>query len=238
MGMPDLLSAKRKEREVKCVIVGDGAVGKTSMLLSYTTGGIMMDYIPTCFDCYTVDMKVREKNYTMSIIDTAGQETYDRLRTLSYYDTDVFIVCFSVADEDSFQNIKTKWIPELRQYRPDTPFILVGTQCDHRVSKSDPKLSSVHCTSSFSTQTSMTSSELSNNAHETKVQCVPNGKAKSLARKSGAKQYLECSALEGVGIKEIFSSAMTVAVSPKRRRTPSFLKTIKSMFRKKDTEST
>lgn len=39
--------------EVKCVIVGDGAVGKTSMMLSYTTGGIMLDYIPTCFDCYT-----------------------------------------------------------------------------------------------------------------------------------------------------------------------------------------
>lgn len=44
---------KLKKDEIKCVIVGDGGVGKTSMLMSYTTGGIMTDYIPTCFDCYT-----------------------------------------------------------------------------------------------------------------------------------------------------------------------------------------
>ena len=44
--------------EIKCVVVGDGGVGKTSMLLSYTTGGIMTDYFPTCFDSYNGELSI------------------------------------------------------------------------------------------------------------------------------------------------------------------------------------
>ena len=116
------------------------------------------------------------------------QETYDRLRTLSYFDTDVFIVCFSVEDPDSFENIKTKWIPEIRQYRPNTPFILVGTQTDLRGSVVD----------------------LTN-------ECITYIQGKKAARKYDAETYLECSALEGQGLEAIFKRALTCAVSPKRK---------------------
>lgn len=50
--------------------------------------------------------------YTLGLFDTAGQEDYDRLRPLSYPQTDVFLVCFSVTSPASFENVKEKWFPE------------------------------------------------------------------------------------------------------------------------------
>ena len=47
------------------------------------------------------------------MFDTAGQEEYDKLRPMAYTDTDVFIVCFSMVDKDSLENILNKWAPEV-----------------------------------------------------------------------------------------------------------------------------
>ena len=68
----------------------------------------------------------------LALFDTAGQETYDRLRPISYPDTDVFLVCFSVMLHTSFENVKAKWVPEINHCCPKTPFLLVGTQADRR----------------------------------------------------------------------------------------------------------
>lgn len=46
--------------------------------------------------------------YTLGLFDTAGQEDYDRLRPLSYPQTDVFLVCFSVVAPSSFENVKRR----------------------------------------------------------------------------------------------------------------------------------
>lgn len=47
-----MVDKKKGINVVKCVVVGDGAVGKTSMILGYTTGGFLTDYMPTCFESY------------------------------------------------------------------------------------------------------------------------------------------------------------------------------------------
>ena len=54
------------------------------------------------------------KPIQLGLWDTAGQEDYDRLRPLSYPQTDVFLVCFSIISRASLENIKTKWVPEIR----------------------------------------------------------------------------------------------------------------------------
>lgn len=62
----------------------------------------------------------------LALWDTAGQEDYDRLRPLSYPDTDVILMCFSIDSPDSLENIPEKWTPEVKHFCPNVPIILVG----------------------------------------------------------------------------------------------------------------
>merc|ERR1712087_739652 len=78
------------------------------------------------------NVMVDGKPINLGLWDTAGQEDYDRLRPLSYPQTDVFLVAFSLISRASFENVKQKWWPELKHHCPGVPMILVGTKIDLR----------------------------------------------------------------------------------------------------------
>jgi small GTP-binding protein len=117
---------------IKLVVIGDGAVGKTCLLIAYAKKEFPQDYVPTVFDNYVVNLTAGEQNIELGLWDTAGQEEYDRLRPLSYANANVFLLCFSVISKVSFDNVTAKWYPELLHFCPDVPFILVGTKIDIR----------------------------------------------------------------------------------------------------------
>jgi len=128
MASGDIASAIR----IKLVVVGDGAVGKTSLLISFATDKFPTDYVPTVFENYTAQMKLKEETILLHLWDTAGQEDYDRLRPLSYPGADLILLCFSTAHKPSLESIKVKWHPEVRHHIPKVPFFLVGTKLDLR----------------------------------------------------------------------------------------------------------
>jgi Ras-related C3 botulinum toxin substrate 1 len=83
------------------------------------------------FDNYSTQVVTDDgRPVTLGLWDTAGQEDYDRLRPLSYPQTDVFLICFAVVSPSSYDNINQRWLPEIKHHNPDTPIILVGLKVE------------------------------------------------------------------------------------------------------------
>ena len=122
-------------RSLKIVVVGDKKVGKTCLLLRYVTNTFPGDgdYVPVVLDdqfvIHTLDPETGEH---VKLVDTTVRDhNYgSSLRPLCYPKTDVFIICFSLVNDTSRENVHAKWVPELRRYCPDVPTIVVGTKHD------------------------------------------------------------------------------------------------------------
>ncbi|OAF71048.1 hypothetical protein A3Q56_01223 [Intoshia linei] len=127
----------------KCVVVGDGAVGKTSLLMSFSKDEFPEEYIPTVFETYVVKMDMDTSIIKLSFWDTAGQEDFDRLRMLSYPNTDVIVAVFSVELHTSYENIVDKWYKEVTMYCPNSIKLLVALKIDLRENEETIRLLSL-----------------------------------------------------------------------------------------------
>jgi len=118
---------------LKCVVVGDGAVGKTSMLMCYATNTFPTDHMPTIFDNYSKNVRARDgRTVSVGLWDTAGQDEYAAFRPLSYENADAMLLAFSCDSKESYESVETKWAEELRAKAPKTPIVLVCTKIDLR----------------------------------------------------------------------------------------------------------
>ena len=176
-------------REVKIHFAGDGAVGKTCMIISHTEGKFPKEYLPSILEHYETIITKNEEELKFKIWDTGGEEGYARIRSLGYPGTSVFITVFSVVNRPSYVNINDRWIHEIRHHCPNTPILVVGNKTDLR------------------------------NDSQTIYQLQKEGKTaitfeegEELAKNIGAVAYCECSALTFEGLKNVFDHALQIGL--------------------------
>ncbi|KAJ7629906.1 Rho GTPase [Mycena rosella] len=116
----------------KLVIVGDGACGKTCLLIVFSKSIFPEVDVPTVFENYFADVEVDNEHVKLALWDTAGQEDYDRLRPLSYPDSHVILLCFAIDSPDSLDNAREAWISEILHFCSGVTIILVGCKKDLR----------------------------------------------------------------------------------------------------------
>jgi len=132
----------------------------------------------------------------LGLWDTAGQEDYDRLRPLSYPQTDCFLICYSIISPSSLQNVTSKWYPEVHQHALGKPIVLVGTKSDLRQDR-------------FVTE-QLTAKGL---------HMVTQEEGKKVADTIHACAHHECSALTQDGLKAVFDDVIRFGLSSHKKKT-------------------
>lgn len=148
------------------------------------------------------------KTVELALWDTAGQEEYDRLRPLSYPETDLLFVCFAIDCPASLENVvdkvsrqtppsvnvvvliltSSKWYPEVLHFCPTTPIILVGLKSDLRNKRT--------CIELLKTQG---------------LTPITPEQGQGVAQRMGA-IYVECSSKEMRGVDEVFAKAVDTVI--------------------------
>jgi len=119
---------------MKVVVVGDGGVGKTSLIAVNLNCDFPEIHEPTIMDNHMVKFSIADADviHGITLIDTAGQEEFDEKRPRSYKGTEIFVICFSVVSPASFESVSVRWLPEIKEHCTKTPIYLVGTKTDLR----------------------------------------------------------------------------------------------------------
>ena len=176
-------------QQVKMVILGNGSVGKTTLLIKQFRGTYPHEYVPTVYDSHVARAHINEEPVDYCVCDTGGGEDYHRLRLLSYPQTDVFLLCFSLTDPYSYRNLLTDFYPKVAYWCPHTPILVVGMKQDL-----------CHDTQTID---NLRQSGCAPLTHDDGIQ---------LCQQIGAINYVECSSLADTGVKKVFEQALYAAL--------------------------
>ncbi|ODV93052.1 hypothetical protein PACTADRAFT_47261 [Pachysolen tannophilus NRRL Y-2460] len=199
----------KKPIQRKIVILGDGACGKTSLLNVFTRGYFPQVYEPTVFENYIHDIFIDGQQLQLSLWDTAGQEEFDRLRSLSYSDTHCIMLCFSIDSMDSLENVENKWVGEILEHCEGVKLVLVALKCDLRMEDEGEDTEEI--------QNNIIPENNLNGSQKKRKRLVSYEEGLAVAKRIGALRYLECSAKKNRGVNEVFTEAARCALAGKAK---------------------
>lgn len=175
---------------MKLVFVGDTAVGKTSIIITWTQDKFPQLYEPTVFDTYKGVKDYKSKEVKLQIWDTAGHEDLGRLRPIAYANTDCFIICFDLMQPNSLENACKAWVAEVKSCAKSCPCILVGTKLDLREEREREV-------------------ERTGERHRLD-EVVSADQIKEAAKKYAFQGFVQCSAKEKNALNDVFKTAFKV----------------------------
>ncbi|EMP37105.1 Rho-related GTP-binding protein RhoF [Chelonia mydas] len=151
-------------------------------------------YAPSVFEKYTTSITVGNKEVILNLYDTAGQEDYDRLRPLSYQNTNMVLICYDVMNPTSYDNVLIKWYPEVSHFCRGVPLILIGCKTDLRKDKEHLR--------------KLMSSE---------QEPITYTQGEATCQQMKAQAYLECSAKCRENIEDVFKEATNIALNAMKK---------------------
>ncbi|KAJ3604106.1 hypothetical protein NHX12_028847 [Muraenolepis orangiensis] len=186
---------------IKCVVVGDNAVGKTRLICARACNATLTQYqllathVPTVLE-RSRDV-VDEVSVSLRLWDTFGDHHKDR--RFAYGRSDVVVLCFSLANPNSLRHVRTMWFPEIKHFCPRTPIILVGCQLDLRYADLDA--------------VNRARRPLAKPIKPTDI--LPPEKGHEVAKELGI-PYFETSIVAQFGVKDVFDNAIRAALISRR----------------------
>ncbi len=153
-----------------------------------------------CTNLASMNQFIRPKPWPFCFLVLPLQDDFAHLRPLCYPQLDAALICFSVVDPTSYENVKSKWVKEIRRHCPGVPLILIGTQVDKREDAAYVKQLKLKG-----------------------VRTVSRSEGSKLASLIKATSYVECSALRQLNVKNAFDEAIAASLeltSNSKKRSP------------------
>ncbi|KAK4169725.1 hypothetical protein QBC43DRAFT_306583 [Cladorrhinum sp. PSN259] len=181
---------------IKLVAVGDGDSLKQETLVTYRTGKFPREHVPTPLDIYSVTYMIHDEPYTLYLYDTTCLEDHDRFRPVLYPQTDVFLIFALIGSQDSYDNVRELWAPEVRHHCPGVPFLIVGvcSNDEEKILERARTMKQPHTREDYKRMGDF------------------------LALQLGAVKYIECNIFTQWHLDDVFDEAILAALEPPRRK--------------------